>query len=79
MRLVITQGMAFPLVGLTAGVVGALALTHFLRAALYEVTPTDPVVFAATAGLLALAALLACVGPARRAIRQDPLIALRAE
>ena len=79
MRLVITEGMAFPLVGLTAGVVGAVALTHFLRAALYEVTPTDPVVFAATAGLLALAALLACVGPARRAIRQDPLIALRAE
>lgn len=79
LRLVMAEGMAFPLLGLAAGSAGALALTRFLQAALYEVRPTEPAVFAATAGVLAVAAALACLGPARRAMRQDPLVALRAE
>ena len=79
MRLVIGEGMAWPLVGLVAGVAIAPALTVLLRASLYDVAPTEPRVFAAGVGILLSAAVVACLVPARRATRADPLEALRAE
>ena len=65
--------------GLAIGLFGALALTRLMSSLLFEVSPTDPLTFAAVALCVVLAALLACFIPARRAIRVDPLIALRYE
>ncbi|MGH7467823.1 MAG: ABC transporter permease [Longimicrobiales bacterium] len=79
LRLVIGEGMGLPAVGLLAGIIGSLALTRFLQGVLYEVRPTDPVVLLGSVAMLAAVSLLACVAPARRATRQDPLVALRAE
>ena len=62
-----------------AGVIGALALSSLLRRFLYGIEPTDPVVYAAVATLLAGVALLACLVPARRAACVDPIVALRAD
>jgi len=78
-HMVIRQGMGLVLAGVGLGLAGALALTRLLRALLFEVTPTDPITFAAVSLLLAAAALLACYIPARRAARIDPLAALRSE
>jgi putative ABC transport system permease protein len=78
-HMVIRHGMGLVLAGVGLGLAGALALTRLLRALLFEVTPTDPITFAAVSLLLAAAALLACYIPARRAARIDPLAALRSE
>lgn len=78
-RLVVRQGMSVIAIGLAAGALGALALGRLIETQLYRTSPRDPWVFAAIAGGLALAALLACWLPARRASRVDPLVALRAE
>jgi putative ABC transport system permease protein len=79
LRLVVREGMALPLTGMAVGAAAALGLTRTLRASLYEVTPTDPGVFALTLGIMLLVALLACLVPGRRATRADPLEALRAD
>jgi ABC-type antimicrobial peptide transport system permease subunit len=65
--------------GLAAGLAGAVLLTRFLSGLLFEVKPTDPLTYAVVAGLLALVALAACLIPARRATKVDPLVALRYE
>jgi putative ABC transport system permease protein len=78
-RLVVTRGVALVLVGVVTGIIGAIALTRFMGALLYGVTPTDPVTYGAVAGILVAAALLASYLPARRATRVDPILALRAE
>jgi putative ABC transport system permease protein len=78
-RQVLREGLALPFIGLAVGVAASLALTRLLRASLYEVTATDPAVFVAAVVLLTLAAALACLIPALRATRVDPLEALRAE
>jgi putative ABC transport system permease protein len=65
--------------GLTLGLAGAFGLSRVLRTLLVQVTPTDPVTFAAITTILTTVAIAACVIPARRATRVDPLIALRAE
>jgi putative ABC transport system permease protein len=72
-------GVTPALVGLVLGGVGALALSRALGAQLYEVSPTDPVVFGLVALVLIAVALIASSIPARRAARVDPAIALRAE
>jgi predicted permease len=76
---VVREGMRLALLGLAAGMAGAFAVGRILGSLLHEVKPGDPLIFAATAGLLAAVALIACYVPARRAARLDPTIALRYE
>jgi putative ABC transport system permease protein len=78
-RLVVGEGLLFPAAGLVAGVAASLAATRVLRSALYEVSPLEPRVFAATVALLVIAAVAACAVPAWRATRADPLEVMRAE
>jgi ABC-type antimicrobial peptide transport system permease subunit len=79
MRLVLGGGMRLALVGVVIGIAGALALSRLVRSMLFHVTPFDPATYAATALLLLGVAALACYVPARRAMRVDPLTALRQE
>lgn len=79
MRLVVGSGAKLALAGVAAGVVLALGLTQLMAGLLFEVTPADPLTFAAVAILLSGVALLASYIPARRAMRVDPMIALRYE
>jgi predicted permease len=78
-RMIVQQGMGIALAGLVLGLAAALALTRVMTSLLYEVTPTDPATFAAVIGALAATALAACCGPALKAARVDPLVALRCE
>jgi predicted permease len=77
MRLVLHGGMKLALTGVGIGVVCALALTRLMAKMLYGVTATDPLTFVAVATLLLMVAMAACYLPARRAMRVDPVIALR--
>jgi len=77
--LVLGKGMALAVSGVALGVLGALALTRLVSSLLYGVGAADPATFAAAAGLLASLALLACYLPARRAIKVDPMVAIRCE
>ena len=79
LRLVVAQGMWPVVIGLGVGIAGALALGRLLTAQLYEVSPNNPALLAATAVMLGLVALLACVMPARRATLVNPIQALRTE
>lgn len=79
LRLIVRQGLQLVVVGLILGIVASLALTRFMSSLLFEVRATDPLTFVAVAVLLALVALLACYVPARRAMRTDPMVALRYE
>jgi len=76
---VLREGMGLTVLGLAAGIAGAFALGRVLASLLHEVKPGDPVIFLATAGLLAAVALIACYLPARRAARLNPMSALRYE
>jgi predicted permease len=78
-RMVVRQGMAIASTGILLGIAAALALTRVLASLLYEVAPTDPATFVFVAGLLAIAALAACGGPALKAALVDPIVALRCE
>ena len=79
LKLVLKSGMMLVAVGLTIGLSGALVLTRLMTTLLFEVSPTDPITFAAVALCVIIATLLACYLPARRATKVDPLIALRYE
>jgi predicted permease len=79
LRLVMQDGAKIAFFGIASGIAGALALTHLMASLLFEVKPTDPATFAGVAILLAFVVLAACYIPARRAMRVDPMIALRYE
>jgi putative ABC transport system permease protein len=76
---VIKSGMQFIFTGIALGIAGALAATRLIASLLFGVTTSDPATFAAIAALMTLVALAACWIPARRAMRVDPLVALRYE
>jgi ABC-type antimicrobial peptide transport system permease subunit len=78
-RMIMRQGMTVAGVGVAIGLVLALAGTRFIRILLFGVTPTDPLVFVGVPLLLTAVAAIACYIPARRAVKGDPLRALRME
>ncbi len=76
LTLVLREGLALVLVGLTIGFAGALALRSIIASQLYGVGPLDPSVLGAVTVVLAIASVIACLAPARRATQVDPVIAL---
>jgi ABC-type antimicrobial peptide transport system permease subunit len=76
---VMRQGLKLAVLGVAIGLVGAFALTHVLAHLLFGVTPRDPFTFAGVALLLVSVAMIACWLPARRAMRINPMEALRCE
>jgi putative ABC transport system permease protein len=79
LRMVIRDGVFMAGAGIAVGIGGALALTRLLRSLLFEITPTDPATYSAVTVILVVVALTACYIPARRAMRVDPMVALRHE
>jgi len=79
LQLVLHDGMRMALAGAGLGLAAALALTRFMKNVLYGVSVTDPLTFVAVAAFLLLVAFAACYLPARRALRVDPLSALRCD
>jgi predicted permease len=79
LKLVLREGFQLVLVGLILGVVGAASLQKFVATEIYGVRALDPLVLASVMALLSIVALVACVVPARRALRVDPITALRSE
>jgi putative ABC transport system permease protein len=76
---VLREGMAFPAAGLIIGGAVSLAATSLLRSTLYGISPRDPRVYIGTVTLLLIVAAAACLVPAWRATRADPMTALRSE
>jgi putative ABC transport system permease protein len=79
LTLVVRQAMLLALGGVGIGLIASLALTRLMKSLLFSVSVTDPMTFVAIALLMTLIALLACLIPARRATKVDPLVALRYE
>jgi predicted permease len=79
LRLILGQGAKLALVGLGVGIIAAFLFTRLMSSLLYSVSPKDPVTFASVAIVLLAVALAACYIPARRAMRVDPMVALRYE
>ena len=79
LRMLIWRGMSLTLIGVALGLAAALALTRVMKNLLFEVSATDPVIFATIALLLVGVALIASYIPARHATKVDPLQALRHE
>ena len=77
LKLVLRQAMIVVLVGVGIGLLGSWALTRLMKSLLFNVSVTDPLTFAGIAVLMILIALLACLIPATRATKVDPLVALR--
>lgn len=75
--LVMKEGATFAVVGIALGVAGATLLAKLLATQLYGVSPMDRITYASVAALVSLVTMAACYVPARRAMRVDPLIALR--
>ena len=79
LRMVVFEGMKPVIFGVALGIAGAFALGRLLASLVFSVRPTDPITFFAAAALLAIISLFACVIPAYRATRVDPIAALRYE
>jgi ABC-type antimicrobial peptide transport system permease subunit len=78
-RLIVGQGLVLTAFGLVIGLAGALALTRLMSSMLYETSATDPLTFAGIPIALALVSFFASYLPARRAMKVDPIVALRYE
>jgi putative ABC transport system permease protein len=79
LRIAVGEGALVVALGVVAGLIGSAILTRFLESMLFDVKATDPMTYAAIGGLLTFVTLLACLVPALRATRVDPLVALRHE
>ncbi len=79
LQLVLREGFVLSAIGIAVGLAGAFGASRLIRALLYQVSPTDPLVFALTAAGVAAAAVLGYVIPAFRASRVDAAVALRGE
>jgi ABC-type antimicrobial peptide transport system permease subunit len=79
LTLVLRQGVGFAIAGLAAGSLGAAALGRFVQSALVDVSPADPSVYGAVAAFTVVVALLSAAVPAWRALRLDPVEALRSQ
>lgn len=79
LKLVVAHGVKLALIGVTLGICGSLALARLISSLLFGIRPTDPVTFGAVIVLLTSVAILACYIPARRAMKVDPMVALRYE
>jgi ABC-type antimicrobial peptide transport system permease subunit len=77
--MVVRQGMGLTALGALIGIVGALGLSHLIASLLFGVSPLDPATYIMVTLVLAMVALLACLVPALRAARVDPMETLRAE
>ena len=77
LKIVLGQGARLAFLGVVIGLAAAAGLTRLMTAILYGVSATDPLTFSAVAIVLTLVALVACYIPARRAVRIDPMVALR--
>jgi predicted permease len=78
-RLVLGQGLTIAIAGIGIGILGALALARVTQSLLFGVSPTDPGTYIGVAAVILAVALLACLVPAQRAMRVDPLVAIRNE
>jgi ABC-type antimicrobial peptide transport system permease subunit len=79
LSLIVQQGMTLAVAGMLLGFFGALGLTRMMSSLLFGVEPTDPFTYCSVLGLLLVVALAACLFPAGRAMRIDPMVALRTE
>lgn len=79
LKMILFHGVTLAVIGIALGLLGALALTRLLSSLLFEVSVTDPLIFFLIPLILLTTALLACLIPARRATRVDPMITLRYE
>ncbi len=79
MKMVLRQGLSLAIVGTAVGLAGALMVSYLMAGLLYGVRPVDPVIFVSVTSVLAIVAFAACYVPARRAVRVDPIVALRYE
>ncbi|HUI41255.1 MAG TPA: ABC transporter permease [Terriglobia bacterium] len=79
LRLVLSQGVRLAMAGVVLGAAGAAILARVLRSLIFEVSPADPLTFAAVVALVLAVAVVACYIPARRATDADPMVALRSE
>jgi ABC-type antimicrobial peptide transport system permease subunit len=77
--LILKRGLLQVALGLTLGLLAAFGVSRVMRTLLVEITPTDPPTFIVISLILTFVAIAACLGPARRATRVDPLVALRSE
>jgi len=77
--MIVRQGLSLVGLGVGAGLLGALGATRVLRATLYAVSPTDPLLFAAVPCVFAIVAVIASWAPARRAAGVNPVISIRGD